>query len=209
MKKLFIAAMLMATTAVSAQQPVELPKVDMNEGAMPLTEALMTRHSVRSYARKQLTLQQIGNVCWAACGQQRDDKHVTNPTAMNRQEIRLFVFTEEGTFEYDVKAHALKIVSRGDHRQMVAGAQAFAKEAPVFLVTVIDFEKFGKQDQRSMMMACVDAGIVSQNINLYCQAAGLATVPRATMDVNAIRKLLKLSTKQLPIMNNPVGYEKK
>ena len=32
----------------------------------------------------------------------------------------------------------------------------------------------------------VDAGNVSENINLYCQSVGLCTVPRATMDINGI-----------------------
>ena len=58
------------------------------------------------------------------------------------------------------------------------------------------------------MMCAVDAGIVSQNINLYCQAAGLATVTRGTMDSKAIKELLKLSDEQVPALNNPVGYPK-
>lgn len=59
------------------------------------------------------------------------------------------------------------------------------------------------------MMGCVDAGNVSENVNLYCQAVGLATVPRATHDKAGISKLLGFTDMQLPIMNNPVGYEKK
>lgn len=58
------------------------------------------------------------------------------------------------------------------------------------------------------MMGCVDAGNVSENINLYCQSVGLATVPRATHDTDGIRKLLALTDNQLPIMNNPVGWPK-
>lgn len=73
---------------------------------------------------------------------------------------------------------------------------------------VIDFELFGSQNDQALMMGCVDAGNVSENINLYCESVGLVTVPRATMDVAGIRKLLGLSDKQLPIMNNPVGYGK-
>ena len=59
------------------------------------------------------------------------------------------------------------------------------------------------------MMAAVDAGAVCQNINLFCAAAGLATVPRASMDMNALKQILKLTENQLPLMNNPVGYFKK
>lgn len=75
-------------------------------------------------------------------------------------------------------------------------------------IFIIDFEIFGSNNEQAMMMGCVDAGNVSENINLYCQSVGLATVPRATHDKEGIRKLLGFTDKQLPIMNNPVGYEK-
>ena len=58
------------------------------------------------------------------------------------------------------------------------------------------------------MMAMADAGIVSQNINLFCAANGLATVPRASMDGDGIRALLNLDASFLPALNNPVGYAK-
>ena len=64
------------------------------------------------------------------------------------------------------------------------------------------------EGEKARMFGCVDAGNVSENINLYCQSVGLATVPRATMDEEAIRALLGLGEKQIPIMNNPIGYAK-
>lgn len=51
--------------------------------------------------------------------------------------------------------------------------------------------------------------LVKEHRILYCQSVGLATVPRATMDAAGISKLLGLTDKQMPIMNNPVGFEKK
>ncbi len=195
----------MAATA----QDVKLPKPDLTQKSMTVVEALQTRHSVRSYTNKDLTMQQISNVCWAACGQSRGEKFITAPSAMNRQEIRLFVFTKNGTYEYLAKENMLSHVADGDQRKLVAGQQDFVMQAPVSLVMVIDFEKFGSQDERAVMMGCVDAGNVSENINLYCQSVGLATVPLASMDSKGISELLKLTDKQLPIMNNPIGYEKK
>ena len=74
---------------------------------------------------------------------------------------------------------------------------------------VADIDKFGSNNLHAQQMACVDVGIVSQNINLFCAAAGLCTVPRGTMDQNAIRQLLGLGENQIPLINNPVGYPKK
>ena len=117
--------------------------------------------------------------------------------------------------EYDAKANKLIKKADGDKRELMASnggnagfKQDFVLNAPVSLLMVIDYDKFGSSDEKATMMCCVDAGNVSENINLYCQAVGLATVPRATHDTNSIKALLGLTDKQLPIMNNPVGYAK-
>lgn len=207
-RSLFLALVCFGIAVTAKAQDIKLPAPDLNRNSSTVIEALNTRHSVRSFADTELTTQQISDICWAACGLSRDDKHITAPTAMNRQEIRLYVFTKEGVYEYSPKDNILLLRASGDKRSLVASRQEFVLQAPVSFVLVIDFEKFGKDDERAVKMCCVDAGNVSENINLYCQSVGLATVPRATMDEDGIRKLLGLTDKQLPIMNNPVGYEK-
>ncbi len=203
-----IAILLMATVTTNAQD-VKLPDPDFTQNSLPTVETLKTRHSVRNFASTPLTTQELSNLCWAACGLSRGGEFITAPSAMNRQEIRLFVFSEDGVFEYSAKDNMLKQKTTGDHRDLIAGRQEFVLDAPVSLVMVIDFDKFGMYDERAKMMGCVDVGNVSENINLYCQSVGLATVPRATMDTEEISKLLGLSDKQIPVMNNPVGWEKK
>ena len=51
-----------------------------------------------------------------------------------------------------------------------------------------------------------DAGIASENINVFCAAAGLATVTRGTMDSEALSRLFGLDTSFKPMLNNAVGY---
>ena len=208
---------IVSMLALSAMaQDIQLPSPNLKQQSLTVVEALNTRHSVRSFdATKALTTQQLSDLCWAACGTTRGGNFRTAPSAMNRQEIRLFAFTREGVFEYDAKANLLVRKASGDHRRLMASnspdsemKQTFVMDAPVVLLMVIDSERFGSNDGRAMMMGCVDAGNVSENVNLYCQAVGLATVPRATHDTAGIRRLLGLSDRQLPIMNNPVGYAK-
>ena len=213
MKKILLSIASVAAVAVTNAQDINLPAPDFSQSSTSTIEALKTRHSVRSFTNKELTNQQLSNLCWAACGQSRDAQHITAPTAMNKQEIRLFVFTKSGAFEYIAKDNKLVKKADGDHRTLIAGGkqfkQDFVMDCPVSLLMVIDFEKFGSQDSHAQMMGCVDAGIVSENINLYCQSVGLATVPRATHDTEGLKALLGLGDKQLPILNNPVGFEKK
>lgn len=208
-KEMLALAMATAVMGSVKAQDIKLPQVDMKAVSKSMMETLATRHSVREYSNEELSLQAISNLCWAACGVSRDAEHRTSPTAMNRKEIRLFAFTAKGAYEYDAAKNVLRLVAKGDNRKLVAGFQDFAATAPLSLVMVIDFDLFGNNDENAMRMCCVDAGNVSENINLYCQSVGLATVPRASMDGKGISKLLKLGDKQMPILNNPVGYPKK
>ena len=206
-----LAALAISMFTANAQQDIKLPAPNQNRNTLSVAQALATRHSVREFSKKQLSMQDLSDLCWAACGQSRDAEHITSPTAMNKQEIRLFVFDESNVCEYIPKENVLRIMAYGDHRRLVAGGrftQDFVKDAPVSLVMVIDFEKFGSQDVHAVRLGCVDAGIVSENVNLFCQSAGFVTVPRASMDVDGICNLLGFTYKQLPIMNNPVGYPK-
>ncbi|MBN1558736.1 nitroreductase family protein [candidate division KSB1 bacterium] len=54
----------------------------------------------------------------------------------------------------------------------------------------------------------LDAGIISQNISLFCAATGLKTRPRASMDKEKITELLKLNESQHVFLEHPVGYAK-
>ncbi|MCF0180696.1 MAG: SagB/ThcOx family dehydrogenase [Muribaculaceae bacterium] len=222
MKKYLFAAMALIAINMNSQD-INLPVPQPGQPAMTVPEALAARHSVREFSSRDLNEQELSNLCWAACGVVRDGEHRTAPSALNRQEIVLLVFTQRGVYEYDAYDNKLIERAKGNHRHLVAGTsnfmQDFVLNAPVTLVMVIDFNKFIEskdvgyttrpvRDEHSLMMCCVDAGNVSENINLYCQSVGLATVPRATMDVEAIKELLHYDDSYLPIMNNPVGYPK-
>ncbi|MCD8288291.1 MAG: SagB/ThcOx family dehydrogenase [Prevotella sp.] len=206
--KFYLTILLFMTTMISNAQDITLPAPDLTQTSLPTIEALATRHSVREYGEGELTLQDISNLCWAACGQTRDEEHITAPSAMNRQEIRLFLFCKDGVYEYLAKENVLRKAAEGDNRNLIAGSQDFVLKAALALVMVVDFDKFGIDDDRALMMGCVDAGNISENINLYCQSTGLATVPRATMDTAAIKQLLGFGDRQIPVMNNPVGFPK-
>ncbi len=195
-------------TISSCAQDIVLPAPDLSQASLSVVQALAQRHSTREYADRDLTIQDISNLCWAACGEARDAEHITAASAMNRQEIRLFVFTKDNVYEYLAHENVLRYCVSGDHRALVAGPQEFVTTAPISLVLVADYEKFGMEGARAVAMACVDTGNISENINVYCESVGLATVPRATMDNDGIAKLLGFTDKQAAIINNPVGWPK-
>lgn len=208
MKRMLLSAgvlLLMCCCSVAQDRSLPAPKKD---GGKSLMEALSVRESVREYSDKELSDQQLADLLWAAMGQNRPNGKLTAPTAVNKQEIRLFVFDKNGVAEYLPATHELKQVAEGDHRALVASRQEFVLQAPLSLVMVADMDKFGSTDERAKAMVAVDTGIVCQNINLFCAAQGLCTVPRATMDQEGIQKLLGLTENQIPLMNNPIGFPK-
>ena len=190
-------------------QTTKLPTPDMKRQTISVMETYKQRKSVREYSAKALSEQDLSDLLWAAQGQNREDGHLTSPTAMNRQEIRLYVFTEKSVSLYDPQANTLTQVASGDHRGIMASGQDFVKNAPVVLLMVADMDKFRSNNQHAQWMVAVDTGIVCENINLFCSAAGLCTVPRGTMDSKAISTLLGLNDNQIPLINKPVGYPSK
>lgn len=202
---MFVTAVV-AALAVGAQD-VELPKPD-TDGGFPVNKALAERRSVRSFdSSKRLSVQTVSNLLWAACGINRAENDMrTNPTARNLQEIDAYWFDQNGVYCYDPKANKLIEIVKGDYRGLVAGTaerrQDFVLDAPASIVLVADTTKPG------LTAALIDAGIACENINLFCAGNGLATVPRMTMDACGIQKLLSLPDTSLPVLNNPVGYEK-
>lgn len=190
---------------LSGKQQLLLPAPSTERGTDIMT-ALRKRHSVRQYADRPLSQQDIADLLWAAGGKNREDGRLTSPTAMNRQEIILFLFTAEGCYRYLPEHHALQWICDGDNRALVASRQEALAKSPAFIVMVADTRRFGQEGQQAERMMCADAGIVSQNINVCCASTGMATVTRATMDKDGIISLLGLDSTFDPILNNAIGY---
>lgn len=198
----------MATTFFVSAQNVKLPEPDKNV-SMTLYQALQQRKSVREYSTKDIDDMKLSQLLWAAVGINRPDGHLTAPTAINAQDITVYVCRKDGAYLYVAKDNTLQKVSDKDLRKSVASAQAFAADAPISLVIVTDNAKFrGGSTNGPTISGAIDAGYVSQNIDLACEALGLCTVPRATMDKEALKKELKLTDSQNAILNHPVGYKK-
>jgi nitroreductase len=207
MKKLFTLILILASVTIQAHN-ITLP-TPAKKGGSSTIESLWKRHSVRSFQQKDLPMQTLSNLLWAATGLNRKDGKRTNPTAMNKQEISVYAFMKKGVYLYDHKKHTLILKKEGDHRNLVAHGQNFVNDAPVSLVLVGDLSLFPNSSSSDVVTTVgIDAGIACENINIFCASAGLATVPRITMDKAGIKKLLNLSDKQIPFINNPVGFEK-
>jgi SagB-type dehydrogenase family enzyme len=203
----FLAAIL--ATAVGAQElkPVILP-APQTDGGRPLMQALRERKSAREFSGEKLPVQVLANLLWAGFGVNRPDGRRTAPSAMNWQEIAIYVVTADGSYMYDASKNRLEPVAKEDLRSL-AGTQAFVATAPVNLVYVADLAKVSGDAGEKELYTGADAGFIAQNVYLYCASEGLATVVRASVDREALGKALKLKASQKIVLAQTVGYPKK
>ena len=208
MKPILLTLALFVAVAGFAQKVESLPAPNAKKMLkMSLGQTLQQRQSIREYSTKAIDSQTLGTLLWAACGINRPaDGRITAPSAINAQDIMVFVCRADGTWRYEPKSHSLILITAKDLRPAVAGRHTFAGEAPVSLLLVSDLGKFRSPH---MELGAMDAGYVSENICLACTALGLATVPRATMDKDVLIEALGLGELQVPLLNNPVGWPRK
>jgi len=175
-------------------------------GGIPLMQALSLRHSEREFSTSPLSLQQLSDLLWAADGVNRPDAHErTAPSAINAQEISVYVALAIGLYRYDVERHALALVSSCDARP-VTGLQDFVDVAPIDLVYVADDHRMRLiPEQRRVAYSALCAGAIMQNVYLYCASAGLVSVVRGLFDEPALREALGLSAQQRIVITQTVG----
>ena len=200
MTNIILAAAIAATTAT---ETIKLPAPDRDSG-VTVTQALKVRHSERAFSEKDIPLETLSGILWAANGFNRPDKR-TNATALNKQTITVYTIMKSGAYLYDAKANTLVKVCGEDLRGAIAAQQSYAEKAPVSLLITADLSDSTYKPPRDTLTH-YDAGIVSANIYLSCAANGLATVCRGSMDRAALKKALKLPETTILHLNHPIGY---
>ena len=210
----FLLGLVLATvsfslfSAAQAIKPVQLPP-PQTKGGRPLMQVLSDRKSTREFGPGTLSPQALSNLLWAAFGINRPDGRRTAPSAMNWQEVNIYVATPEGMYIYDAKDNALNPVLSGDFRA-ATGTQSFVKDAAVNLVYVSDLSKTDDaSSSEAEVYSAADVGFIAQNVYLYCASEGLATVVRGSIDKPALAKTLNLQANQKIILAQSVGNPKK
>ena len=213
-KSSFFLALVLATIVFSLDlaaqglKPVKLPP-PQTDGGRPLMQVLKDRKSTREFGPGTLSPQALSNLLWAAFGINRPDGRRTAPSAMNWQEVSIYVATPEGVYLYDAKDNTLSPVLAGDFRA-ATGTQSFVKDASVNLVYVSDLSKSADvASSDAEIYTAADVGFIAQNVYLYCASEGLVTVVRGSVDRPALAKTLNLQPNHKIILAQSVGFPKK
>lgn len=157
-----------------------------------------------------MKIKDISDLLWAANGINRAGSGKrTAASSYNAQDIDLYLFLKAGVYIYNPKDHQIELVVSGDHTDLIATTQEFVKDSRQIILLVSDISRFKKgEESEKLRWAAIDAGIVAQNIMIFCASEGFLARPRVYMENEQIRQLLKLNEDQHLILNIPVSYNK-
>ena len=203
-----ITIMLITSTFVSAQQIIQLPKPKIHGKLM---KALKNRSTYRNFSSKEISLQLLSEVLWAAYGvnNERTGRR-TVATAFNVREMFIYVLTKDGSFLYDAPKQMLVQITDEDTRELVA-TQDFVKNVPVHLIYVADLKLLLSQSPEWSHgfvegYSTMHTGQIAQNVYLYCASKRLGTVVRDVVNEEVLGKKLKLDENRKIIISQVIGY---
>jgi nitroreductase len=202
-------------------KPISLPAPE-RKGGKTVLEALQHRQTNREIGSKELPLQVLSNLLWAAFGVNRAKAAFhkpgrTAPSASNSQEIDLYVALKDGLYLYEAIPHRLVPISTGDFRMLSCSRRAasFTGNAPVNIFFVADLSRYDlgpQQPDPSIGDAEVqksyyytDTGFIAQNIYLFAASEGLATWFH-NCDTARIKEAFNLRPHQRILFAQTVGY---
>ena len=206
---LLVAVVLLPVGAASADVPLPAPQ---RSGGLGVFDALGSRASAVGAdfaSMKDVSLENLSTVLWAATGLNRGEKGWTVPMAMGMEPyVKVYVARADGTFLYDWRAHALKEVSKEDVRGRV-GKQDFVAKAPCTLIFVSDSAALSKKfkDDDGEEFAAVAAGAMTQNVYLASGALGIGTRYIRSARDDAIERILSLRDDDDVLCIMPMGVK--
>jgi len=204
------------------QPPLELPAdpalpvIDLtppSDLAIPpadLRTALEHRHSVRSYAREPLTLDELSFLLWctqgvkSVHGAQATFRTVPSAGARHAFETYLLVNDVEGLspglYRYLALSHRLSWVNPDPALHIGIARACFDQEfvmrcGVVFLWTAVPYRMTWRYGERGYRDLHLDAGHVCQNLYLAAEAVGCGVCAIAAFDDDALAGILGIDNK--------------
>ena len=184
-------------SSIKVGENIKLPEPE-KEGGMPLYEALNKRKSQRDFdPNKKIDANIISQALWSCYGLNRPEiskQLKTTPSAKGWYPLLIYLFMENGVYNYTAKNHTVTKILEGDYRAMT-GTQDYVANARVNFVMIADFKKKSAMDPddahktRSMYM---DTGHCTMGLYLFAASNNMKGVSRAMVDTDKLLELLGL-----------------
>lgn len=206
-------APLHAAAEATPRATVALP-APKHDGDVSIEKALMQRRSVRKLAPAPLTLEEIGQLCWAAQGVTDDKGHRTAPSARGLYPLELYVLAGSvqglapGLYHYEPARNALTLLAAGDGRadfEHKGVGQAWVATAPAIFVISGAVGKMANLKERGLEFMWVEAGLAAQGFFLEASAMKLGSTFVGGFRPQEAHAVLALPDSEAVLAVLPVG----
>jgi SagB-type dehydrogenase family enzyme len=185
---------------------------------IPLEDMLTKRRSIREYADKPLTIEQVMQLLWAAQGITLEQYGFrTAPSAGGTYPLEIYLVTkrsgveslEPGIYHYEPREHRLVRRIEGDFSaELMAAAldQDWVGMASANLVITAVFDRTTrKYGERGVRYVWQETGHAAQNIYLQAVALGLGNVVVGAFHDSEVQRILGVPEQEKPAYVIPVG----
>lgn len=178
---------------------------------MTLQQALEKRRTSRDFSGELIAEEMVSALLWAAGGINRKNLKRTTPSALNWQDVTLYVVQANGIWKYLPKRHALLFIEGKDQREHFGEIKTWMKLASQHIVLVSDarktetfatklIDKTFKVDfsegEICERARAINVGVKVQAIYLAAAALGLGCTCRLLVNDTKARELLKLAPEE-------------
>ena len=178
---------------------------------MTLQQALEKRRTSRDFSGEPIAEDKVAALLWAADGINRKNHKRTTPSALNWQDVSIYVVQANGIWKYLPKRHALLFIEGKDQREHFGEIKTWMKLASQHFVFVSDarrnetfatklIDKAFKVDftdgELNERARAINVGVKVQAIYLAAAALGLGCTCRILPDDSMARKLLRLAPEE-------------
>ncbi len=175
-----------------------------------LEETLHRRRSVRTYSDEPLTLEEIGQLFWAAQGITDERGLRAAPSAGALYPLELYAATDDGLYHYRPPGHRAEMRHIEGWREALCPAalsQGAVCQAPaVFVITAVYARTAAKYGERAERYVRLEAGHAAQNLLLQAVALDLGAVPIGAFYDDQVQAALGLPADHEPLYLIPVGW---
>lgn len=189
---------------------LKLPK-PLIKGSKTLEECIYERESVRSYRDKEIEIEKISQILWAAQGKKEFKRTVPSAGATYPLEIYITI-KNKGYYHYQFENNSLNLITDENICQGLAEAswnQKFINEAYLNIIICADYKRTTKRyGERGIRYVYMEVGHCGQNIHLEAVAQGLVSVPIGAFEDSKVKKVLELPKNLDPLYIIPIGYPK-
>lgn len=206
---LFISLAIFNLPASSHSSDIILGKPISNIN-VDLITAYQLRKSTKSFLTKEINVEDLSTILWAANGINRENGKRTAPSAYGKYYIDIYVVSDKGVYVYDVPKHELSLIAVENIKKQIA-RQKYVGEASHIIVLTTNLSKFHPmvKEEKKMPASYATVGFIGQNIYLVANALNLGTAFVVGIKEEVIREKLKLKDDEIPLCVMPIGYPKR